>query len=109
MTFAFLIGIVAFIFSVSQYGLLLAKIRSYLKTNKYELYEKYHLDLTSLMLGPGEVDWNFQMFVLKKQYLSVKDEKLIELCDKAYNWGVVVFGSFLLLFVTLIINSVVGS
>jgi len=109
LTFIFLLGIVAFITSVSKYGLLLAKIRSYIKENQNELYKKYHLDVASLMLGPPSVDWDFQMFILKKKYLAIDDQKLVELCNKTYKWGVSTYSSFLTTFFAIIINGVVSS
>lgn len=95
------------IFSYAKYGFLLSEIRSYIKLNDQGLFEKYHLDWTGLMLSQGEAFWKFQMFVMKRKYISVKDEGLVSLCDKAYRWGVATLVMFFTIFAIAVFNGVV--
>lgn len=86
---------------------MLSEIRSYIKLNDRGLFDKYHLDWADLMLSQGEAFWEFQMFVMKRKYISVKDEGLVSLCDKAYRWGVATLVMFFMVFVVAIFNGVV--
>jgi len=104
-----LIAISCFVYFSMGYYSDLKKIRSYLKSNNNELYKKYSLDLTSIMLGTEDVEWNAQKFILEKKFVGHPDKKLVDMCNQAYESALFTIVSFLALFVTLIINGALSS
>ncbi|MCL1098539.1 hypothetical protein [Shewanella gelidii] len=98
----------AVFFNVEYYSDL-KRIRSYLKSNDNELYKKYSLDLGSLMLGTEDVEWNAQKYILEKKYIGHSDDKLVEMCNKAYKSGFYTIISFVVLLALFIISGALSS
>ena len=103
---SFMLG---FAISVILYGVSLNKIRSHLKENHLEQFNKLSLDAVSMFLGTDDVEWNFQKFVHKRKYLELNDQQLNELCERTRKYGLVVFGCGISMLTLLVLNGIVGS
>lgn len=106
MDILFLILIVLAITFWSRYGIQCGKIRIYIQENDEKLFKDMQLDGFSLMLGPPEIAWNAQKYILGGKYKNHKDPHLVAMCGNAYKSALVGFLSFCAALLTVFANNV---
>ena len=108
MVFLAIVFILGFAICAVLYGNALRSIRNYLKEYHPELFKKNSLDAVSLFMGTDDVEWNFEKFVHKKQFLTLGDKQLNELSNRARHCGLLTFCCGICMLITVALNGLLG-
>ncbi len=109
MTLLAAVLMLIFVIGVIKYAIQLRKIRTYIKVSDPALFKSHSLDAVSLLLGTDDVDWNFQVFIFKKQYSQVGNAEFVCMCNKAHKWGLVAYSAGSGVLLTMLAANVIGN